>query len=95
VVLEIPRPSQTFFRWVQPYLTDSATPNRQLKQHDLTKLADSLTITDQPTLLYFLFFSTAHFSSIFCRHTFGTFGFARHTNQRFAKPKEPNFPPHH
>jgi len=27
----------------------------------------------------------------FCQRTNGTFGFCRHTSQRFAKPKEPFF----
>jgi hypothetical protein len=35
---------------------------------------------DKPTLLYFLFFPTAHFFiSILCLPTFGTFGFAANT----------------
>jgi SpoVK/Ycf46/Vps4 family AAA+-type ATPase len=48
-----------------------------------------------PTLLYFLF-SPPHifFNSILANPAFSTFGFARHTNQRFAKPKELNFPAH-
>ena len=38
----------------------------------------------------FLFFPTAHFlKTILASRTNGTFGFARHTSQRFAKPKEP------
>jgi hypothetical protein len=45
-----------------------------------------------PTLLYFLF-SPPHifFNSILASRTSGTFGFARHTSQPFAKPKEPLF----
>jgi len=40
----------------------------------------------------FLFFSTAHFlKTIYPSRTNGTFGFARHTNRPFAKPKEPFF----
>jgi len=40
----------------------------------------------------FLFFSTAHFlKTILASRTNGTFGFARPTSQRFAKPKEPFF----
>jgi len=40
----------------------------------------------------FLFFFTAHFlKTILASRTNGTFGFARHTSQRFAKPKEPFF----
>jgi hypothetical protein len=38
----------------------------------------------------FLFFPSAHFlKTILANRTKGTFGFARHTSQRFAKPKEP------
>jgi len=45
-----------------------------------------------PTLLYFLF-SPPHifFNSILASRTNGTFGFARHTGQPFAKSKEPFF----
>ena len=40
----------------------------------------------------FLFFPTAPFlKSILASRTNGTFGFARHTSQPFAKPKEPFF----
>ena len=40
----------------------------------------------------FLFFFTAHFfKTILASRTNGTFGFARHTSQPFAKPKEPFF----
>jgi hypothetical protein len=31
---------------------------------------------------------------LFASRTNGTFGFARHTSQRFAKPKEPFLPTH-
>ncbi len=44
---------------------------------------------------YFLFSQPHIFSnSILASHTFGTFGFARHTSRPFAKPKEPNFSTH-
>jgi hypothetical protein len=37
-------------------------------------------------------FPTAHFlKTILASRTHGTFGFARHTNRPFAKPKEPFF----
>ena len=40
----------------------------------------------------FLFFANAHFlKTILASRTNGTFGFARHTSQPFAKPKEPFF----
>ncbi len=38
----------------------------------------------------FYFFPTAHFlKTILASRTNGTFGFTRHTSQRFKKPKEP------
>jgi hypothetical protein len=40
----------------------------------------------------FYFFADPHFlKTILANRTNGTFGFARHTSQRFAKPKEPFF----
>jgi len=40
----------------------------------------------------FYFFSHRTFlKTILASRTSGTFGFARHTSQRFAKPKEPLF----
>lgn len=40
----------------------------------------------------FLFFPTVHFlKTILASRTNGTFCFARHTSQPFAKPKEPFF----
>ncbi|MCK6382713.1 MAG: hypothetical protein L6Q54_15900, partial [Leptospiraceae bacterium] len=60
--------------------TDHISIGQQVSRHSL------------PTLLYFLF-SPPHifFNSILASRTNGTFGFARHTSQPFAKPKEPFF----
>jgi hypothetical protein len=60
--------------------TDDIATGQQVSRHSF------------PTLLYFLF-SPPHifFNSILASRTFGTFGFARHKSQRFAKPKEPFF----
>jgi hypothetical protein len=45
-----------------------------------------------PTLLCFNFFPTAQKKlKFYASRTNGTFGFARHTSQPFAKPKEPFF----
>jgi hypothetical protein len=45
---------------------------------------------DQPNVFYF--FSTAqNILKFLTSRTSGTFGFARHTSQRFKKPKEPLF----
>ena len=48
--------------------------------------------TADPKASVFLFFPIAHFlKTILANRTNGTFGFARHTNRPFAKPKEPFF----
>jgi hypothetical protein len=45
---------------------------------------------DSPTLRVLFFFAAPHFlKTILASRRSGTFGFARHTSQRFAKPKEP------
>jgi hypothetical protein len=49
--------------------------------------------TAQRFVLYF--FADPHFlKTILASRTSGTFGFTRHTSQRFAKPKEPLFSQH-
>ena len=60
--------------------TDHISNGQRVSRHSL------------PTLLYFLF-SPPHIFLIqfYCHRTNGTFGFARHTSQPFAKPKEPFF----
>jgi len=40
----------------------------------------------------FSFFADPQERKAESQHTFGTLPFARHTSQRFAKVKEPNFP---
>jgi len=48
--------------------------------------------TRQPNASCLIFFADPHFlKTILASRTSGTFGFARHTSQRFAKPKEPLF----
>ena len=48
--------------------------------------------TRQTNASCFIFFAAPHFlKTILAKRTSGTFGFARHTSQRFAKPKEPFF----
>jgi len=44
----------------------------------------------RPDVFYF-FSHRTFFKTILDSRTSGTFGFARHTSQRFAKPKEPLF----
>ena len=46
--------------------------------------------TDQPNVFYFLP-TEQNILKFFTSRTSGTFGFARHTSQTFAKPKEPLF----
>ena len=51
---------------------------------------DQQTADPKANASVFLFFPTAHFlKTILASRTNGTFGFARHTSQLFAKPKEP------
>ena len=44
--------------------------------------------------MFFIFLPTHILKPILANRTNGTFGFARHTSQPFAKPKEPIFPAH-
>ena len=46
--------------------------------------------SSRPEVFYF-FFHRTFLKTILANRTSGTFGFARHTSQRFAKPKEPLF----
>jgi hypothetical protein len=47
--------------------------------------------SSRPDVFYF-FSHRTFLKTILASRTNGTFGFARHTSQRFAKPKEPFFP---
>ena len=47
----------------------------------------------RPDVFYFFPYRT-FLKTILTSRTSGTFGFARHTSQRFAKPKEPLFSQH-
>ena len=46
--------------------------------------------SSRPDVFYF-FAHRTFLKTILASRTSGTFGFARHTSQRFAKPKEPLF----
>jgi hypothetical protein len=46
--------------------------------------------SSRPDVFYFFSYRT-FLKTILASRTSGTFGFARHTSQRFAKPKEPLF----
>jgi len=59
--------------------------NRTDKQADRVLLCRQVTIAKEKA-------HPSHFLKfLFGSRTNGTFGFARHTSQRFAKPKEPFF----
>jgi hypothetical protein len=63
-----------------------------MKQKIRTEKVNIQTADTKANASVFLFFPTAHFlKTILASRTNGTFGFARHTSQRFAKPKEPFF----
>jgi len=61
-------------------------------KHKVTGQMNQQTADPKANASVFLFFSTAHFlKPILANRTNGTFGFARHRSQPFAKPKEPFF----
>ena len=63
-----------------------------MKHKIRTEKVNIQTADPKPSASVFLFFPTAHYiKTILASRTNGTFGFARHTNQRFAKLKEPFF----
>src|SRR5690606_22111597 len=71
---------------------DTARMNDRMKQKIRTEKVNHQTADPKSTASVFLFFSTAHFlKTILASRTNGTFGFCRHTSQRFKKPKEPFF----
>ena len=66
--------------------------NDIIKHKQVTGQMNHQTADPKANASVFLFFSTAHFlKTILTSRTNGTFGFARHTSQPFAKPKEPFF----
>ena len=61
-------------------------------KHKVTEQMNHQTVNPKANAFVFLFFSNAHFlKTILASRTNGTFGFARHTSQPLAKPKEPFF----
>ena len=71
---------------------DTAKMNDRMKQNIRTEKVNIQTADPKANASVFLFFPTAHFlKTILASRTNGTFGFARHTSQPFAKPKEPFF----
>jgi hypothetical protein len=79
--------------------TVTCKPKRQhckmndiIKHKQVTGQTNHQTADPKANASVFLFFPTAHFlKTILANRTNGTFGFARHTSQCFAKPKEPFF----
>ena len=70
---------------------DTARMNDRNK-HKVTGQMNHKTADPKANASVFLFFPTAHFlKTILAIRTNGTFDFARHTSQPFAKPKEPFF----
>jgi hypothetical protein len=70
---------------------DTARMNDR-KKHKVTGQMNHQTADPKANASVFLFYPNAHFlKTILASRTNGTFGFARYTSQRFAKPKEPFF----
>jgi hypothetical protein len=66
--------------------------NDSSNKHKLTGQMNHQTAYPKAIASVFLFFPTAHFlKTILASRTNGTFGFARHKSQTYAKPKEPFF----
>ena len=71
---------------------DTARMNDRNKHKQVTGQMNYQTADPKANASVFLFFPNAHFlKTILASRTNGTFGFARHTSQPFAKPKEPFF----
>jgi hypothetical protein len=66
--------------------------NKRIKNKQVTKQTKSLNSRPKSQRFCIFIFSIAHFlRAILTIRTNGTFRFARHTSQSFAKPKEPVF----
>jgi len=73
-------------------LKDDTARMNDRNKHKVTGQMNHQTADPKAYASVFLFFSTTHFlRTILASRTNGTFGFARHTSQPFAKPKEPFF----
>ena len=73
-------------------LKDDTARMNDRNKHKVTGQMNHQTADPKANASVFLFFPTAHFlKTILASRTNGTFGFARHTSQPFAKPKEPFF----
>ena len=73
-------------------LNDDTANMNDRNKHKVTGQMNHQTADPKANASVSLFFPTAHFlKTILASRTNGTFGFARHTNRPFAKPKEPFF----
>jgi hypothetical protein len=73
-------------------LKDDIARMNDRNKHKVTGQMNHQTADPKANASVFLFFPTTNFlKPILASRTFSTFGFARHTSQRFAKPKEPFF----
>lgn len=68
--------------------------NKAKKKTDTETMTTELKWFENEKDKRFSFFADPQERKAESRHTFGTLPFARHTSQRFAKVKEPNFPTH-
>jgi len=76
----------------KPKSKDDTARMNDRNKHKVTGQKNHQTADPKANASVFLFFPTAHFlKTILASRTNGTFGFARHTSQPFAKPKEPFF----
>ncbi len=73
-------------------LKDDTARMNDSNEHKLMGQMNHQTADPKANASVFLFFPTALFlKTILASRTNGTYGFARHTSQPFAKPKEPFF----
>jgi hypothetical protein len=73
-------------------LNDDTANMNDRNKHKVTGQMNHQTATPKANASVFLFFPSAHFlKTILANRTNGTFGFAQHISQPFAKPKEPFF----
>ena len=83
-------PTVSYCKPLPASLKDDKARMNDRNKHKVTGQMNHQTADPKANASVFLFFPTAHFlKTILASRTNGTFGFARHTSQHFAKPKEP------
>ena len=91
-VKEVFRRKTSFIYKLPASLKDDTARMNDRNKHKVTGQMNHQTADPKANASVFLFFPTAHFlKTILASRTNDTFGFARHTSQPFAKPKEPFF----